>query len=98
MSNRGVEVTEFIGANERYLEQAARRKPARDLAEGDVVVIPGAELHDDLAGLIITTKADAIDRRDGYVHITDGHEGTIWFEEDEVVRIDESTYASSRLV
>ncbi len=97
MSHHAAEVSRFIDANERHLVDQSRHKSASNIAEGDVITVPGAELHDDLAGLTITVRADAVDRREGVVYITDRRDGTIWFRDSETVRIDESTYAPSRL-
>lgn len=97
MSHRGIEVTEFIGANERHLQEGSQRKPAMDLAEGDIVRIPGSELHDDLVGLTVTMSVGPTDRREGRIYFSDDHGNPVWFREGEEVRIDPTTYASSRL-
>lgn len=94
MSEQSIEVIDFIGANERHLEACSSRKAGKHLAEGDIVRVPGVELHDDLAGLSFSFSIDTPpSRQDGQVSIRDAKGNKIWFTDAESVRIEPGTYA-----
>lgn len=61
---------------------------ARDIRKGQCLYVPGAELHDDLAGLVVVLVADDIGRADGRTRIYDRRsESWTTFRDDEQVRL-----------
>jgi hypothetical protein len=98
MSRLGIDVVRFIDAGERQIVECPSTKRAENLAVGDVVRVPGSELHDDLAGLVVNFDVGVVQREGNRVIFPDEDGYPIWFREGETVHLDGATYAEARFV
>lgn len=66
----------------------ARFIRAADIQQGMTLVVPGAELHEDLAGLEVHLSAHAVEREDGKTRVFDkfSETWTTWTDHEEVRR------------
>lgn len=66
-------------------------KLASKIVPGDVLIVRGRELHDDLAGLDFSIKVEGVElAADGLIDVyttdADGHPDKIWWKPDETVK------------
>lgn len=64
-------------------------KPASEIEVGDVLYIPGSELHEDLRGLTAEVQVDRLENAaDGFIDVYEpGRDDRIWFKPEEHVRV-----------